>query len=76
MLLKRKKISFELTAEARKVLLREGFSTRYGARELDRAIGSLLKPVLMNAILFEKVKQGTTLTITAASDVALMVKKD
>ncbi len=76
MLMKRKKISFELTAEAREVLLREGFSTRYGAREMDRAIGSLLKPVLMNAILFEKVKQGVTLTITAASDVALMVKKD
>lgn len=51
---KKRKVSFSLTDEARQALLTAGFSSHYGAREMDRAIGRLLKPALMQALLFSK----------------------
>ncbi len=49
---KKRSVSFALSPEARNLLLHSGFSSHYGAREMDRAIGRLLKPALMEALLF------------------------
>jgi ATP-dependent Clp protease ATP-binding subunit ClpA len=58
-----RKITMELTPEAHDLLLERGFSTKYGAREVDRVIQSSLKPLLMHEILFGKLKQGGTVTV-------------
>ncbi len=53
-----KNVTLHLSAEARELLLTKGFTPEYGARELDRVIGSMLKPLLMREILFGKLKKG------------------
>ena len=53
-----KGVSIELAPQAREHLLKWGFTKDYGAREMDRVIGNRLKPVLMKALLFGKLKKG------------------
>ena len=52
-----KNVTLHLSAEARELLLTKGFPPEYGARELDRVIGSMLKPLLMREILFGRLKK-------------------
>lgn len=52
-----KNVTLHISAEARELLLTKGFTPEYGARELDRVIGSMLKPLLMREILFGKLKK-------------------
>ena len=47
-----------LTDEAFNLLLKEGFTREYGAREMDRVIAQRLKPLLMREILFGSLKKG------------------
>ncbi len=56
--LKAKGVTLRLSEEARELLLKEGFSQKYGAREIDRVIAHKLKPILMKAILFGGLKRG------------------
>ena len=56
--LRAKGVSIELTPQTREQLLKWGFTKEYGAREMDRVIGNRLKPVLMKALLFGKLKKG------------------
>ena len=53
-----KGISITLTDAAREKILEWGFTKEYGAREMDRVIGNRLKPILMKALLFGKLKKG------------------
>ncbi len=53
-----KGVSIELTPQTREHLLKWGFTKEYGAREMDRVIGNRLKPVLMKALLFGRLKKG------------------
>ena len=53
-----KNVSLELTDAAREQLLKWGFTKEYGAREMERVIGNRLKPILMKAMLFGKLKKG------------------
>lgn len=53
-----KGVTVTLTDAAREQLLKWGFTKEYGAREMDRVIGNRLKPILMKALLFGKVKKG------------------
>lgn len=53
-----KNVTLHLSTEAHELLLTKGFTPEYGARELDRVIGSMLKPLLMREILFGKLKKG------------------
>ena len=46
-----------------RLLLEEGFTREYGAREMDRVIAQRLKPMLMREILFGKLKQGGSIII-------------
>lgn len=52
-----KNVTLHLSAEARELLLTKGFTPEYGVRELDRVIGSMLKPLLMREILFGRLKK-------------------
>ena len=58
-----KQVKMTLTAEAFDHLLKEGFTTEYGAREMDRVIAQQLKPLLMREILFGSLKQGGEVTV-------------
>ena len=58
-----KNVTVKLTEAAHEQLLKWGFTKEYGAREMDRVIGNRLKPVLMKAILFGKLKKGGNATV-------------
>ena len=58
-----KNVTITLTDAAHEQLLKWGFTKEYGAREMDRVIGNRLKPVLMKAILFGKLKKGGKATV-------------
>ena len=51
-------VSIMLTTEAKVWLLQKGFTTRYGAREMDRVIQQSLSPLLMREILYGALKKG------------------
>ena len=53
-----KQVEMTLSDEAFALLLDEGFTREYGAREMDRVIAQRLKPLLMREILFGSLKQG------------------
>ena len=53
-----KQVEMTLTDDAFALLLDEGFTREYGAREMDRVIAQRLKPLLMREILFGSLKQG------------------
>ena len=52
-----KGVNVDMTDAAREQLLKWGFTKEYGAREMDRVIGNRLKPLLMKALLFGKLKK-------------------
>lgn len=56
-------VTMELSPEAFEYILKEGFTTEYGAREMDRVISQKLKPLLMREILFGSLRQGGNITI-------------
>ncbi len=53
-----KQVTLKLGAHAREQLLKEGYSQKYGAREMDRVIHNRLKTRLVREILFGSLKQG------------------
>lgn len=56
--LKNKNVIIKLSNKAHDFLINEGFSERYGAREMDRAIRHHLNTLLMKEILFGQLKDG------------------
>ena len=61
--LQTRQVTMELCPDAFEYILKEGFTTEYGAREMDRVISQKLKPLLMREILFGSLKQGGNITI-------------
>ncbi|WP_080694805.1 ATP-dependent Clp protease ATP-binding subunit ClpA [Xylanibacter ruminicola] len=59
-----KLVKMTLSDEAFKLLLDEGYTHEYGAREMDRVIAQRLKPLLMREILFGSLKQGGHIIIS------------
>ena len=57
-----------LKPDAFEHLLKEGFTTEYGAREMDRVIAQQLKPLLMREILFGSLKDGGNVNIGLLDD--------
>ncbi len=58
-----KNVVMDMSDEVFEYLLKEGYNPVYGAREMDRVIAQLLKPVLMREMLFGSLKQGGTVKI-------------
>lgn len=57
-MLEQKKIAFTVSQEAKALLKEKGVSEEYGAREIERVIGSEIKPLLVDEILFGSLKRG------------------
>lgn len=53
-----KKVELTVSDEVRELLLKKGFTAEYGARELDRVVSNMLKPLLMREILFGWLRGG------------------
>lgn len=70
-----RQVEMELSPEATNWLLQRGFLPEYGAREMDRAIASNLKPLLMREILFGSLKTGGKVSVGVEGD-ALILKKE
>ena len=68
-----KGITLQLEAEARAFLLEKGFTQQFGAREMDRAIGRHLTPLLMEGILFGELGKGGIAIVTRKGE-ALAVR--
>ena len=66
--LEAKNIRMSLNTDAFEYLLKEGFTTEYGAREMDRVIAQQLKPLLMREILFGSLKNGGNVNIGLLDD--------
>lgn len=62
-MLAQKKVEFIVLPEAKALLAKKGNSTEYGAREMDRIIGSEIKPLLVDELLFGSLKKGGVLTL-------------
>ena len=60
-----KQVTMTVSDEAFGLLLKEGYTREYGAREMDRVIAQRLKPLLMREILFGSLKQGGHVVIEA-----------
>ena len=56
-------VELTLDAAAENLLLQQGFTPFYGAREMDRVIAAQLKPLLTREILFGKLKKGGKATV-------------
>ena len=63
-----KNVTMVLDDDARKKLLDLGYSKKYGAREMDRAIQHNLTPLLMKQILFGELKNGGTANVSVNED--------
>lgn len=61
--LETKKVEMTITPEAFEYLLKEGYTTEYGAREMERVVSQQLKPLLMREILFGSLKKGGKIII-------------
>jgi len=67
-LLADRKITLELTPEAKHVLAEEGFDPAFGARPLKRAIQRYLQNPLAMAVLDGRFKDGDPIRVTRAAD--------
>lgn len=60
-----RQVNMRLSDDARRLLLDKGFTHEYGAREMDRVIAQMLKPLLMREILFGRLKNGGDVLLQA-----------
>lgn len=63
-----KNVTMQVGDEARALLLDKGYTKEYGAREMERVVGSTLKPLLMREILFGSLKNGGKAVIVRDGD--------
>ena len=61
-----KKILFNADKNARTLVQSKGISQEFGAREVDRVIRNEIKPLFVDEILFGSLKNGGSLTLSAA----------
>ena len=62
-----KNVTLDVSEQARALLLKEGFTAEYGARELDRVLHRELKSRLVREILFGHLKRGGTASVVVES---------
>ncbi len=64
-LLRRKKVEITVDTAASTLLKKKGVTEEYGARELDRVIRNEIKPLMVDEILFGKLKKGGKCELSA-----------
>ena len=65
-MLSRKKVELSADESARRLIREKGISAEYGAREIERVIRGSVKPLLVDEILFGRLKEGGQCRLTAA----------
>lgn len=65
-MLSRKKVELSADESARKLIREKGISAEYGAREIERVIRGSVKSLLVDEILFGRLKEGGQCRLTAA----------
>lgn len=74
--LSERNVEVSLSPAAMQWLLDNGFSARYGAREIERVISRSLKPLLVNEILFGKLaKKGRAEISVSGNSLNIAIKK-
>ena len=63
-----KKVELSVDTAAKKLLKKKGITTEFGAREIDRVIQGEVKPLLVDEILFGKLKKGGKCRLSVAED--------
>ncbi len=63
-----KKVELSVGTAAKKLLKRKGITTEFGAREIDRVIQGEIKPLLVDEILFGRLKKGGKCELSAAGE--------
>ena len=73
-----KNVTIDIEGNAEEWLMAKGFTTEYGAREMDRVIARYLKPLLMHEILFGSLKKGgnAKIVINDNNELELCKKKN
>ncbi|MFC4212421.1 ATP-dependent Clp protease ATP-binding subunit [Pedobacter lithocola] len=65
--LKKMGIAFDITDEAKKVIALDGFTPKYGARQLSAVIRNLLRRPISKYIISGKLKKGSKIMVTIGS---------
>lgn len=63
-----KKVELSVGTAAKTLLKKKGITTEFGAREIDRVIQGEVKPLLVDEILFGRLKKGGKCRLTVADD--------
>ncbi len=71
--LKDKDVKVDLDERAIELLLHEGYSEKYGARNLERTMDNLLGNLVAEAIVTKKVKAGETIRLSASNGKILIL---
>lgn len=66
-------VELNINKAAVKWLKNKGVSAEFGAREMDRVIDRELKPLLVDNLLFGKLKNGGKCTVTVKGDKLLLL---
>ena len=69
-------VRVELTPSAEELILREGYSEQYGARNLERAVDRFLGMLIAEALLNGKIASGETIRLEGKDGNMRMVGKD
>lgn len=67
-MLMRKNVELFVSMEAKKLVQQKGISAEFGAREIERVIQGKVKPLLVDEILFGKLKNGGRCELTTDKD--------
>jgi len=71
-MLVKKQVELTVDSKARDLLKKKGISTEFGAREIDRIIRSEIKPLLVDELLFGKLKKGGICSISASKETFIL----
>ena len=63
------RVTVELDQSAEELILREGFSEEYGARNLERVMDRMLGALIAEALLCGKISAGQTIRLEANGDI-------
>ena len=65
-MLTNRKVELSVDTAAKLLVKEKGITTEFGAREIDRVIQNEIKPLLVDEILFGKLKKGGKCRLTAS----------
>ena len=74
-LMGKKFVELEISNQAAEYIMKRGITNEYGAREIDRVISAEVKPLLVEELLFGKLKKGGKCRIELADNKLMLQQK-